>query len=79
MTKLIDLPDDKKLKKEKLFNYIDNQFVHLVHTNTFTKPNIGRIVNDLFLNEVVTMEEFQEYSESRSKHTNNINHNLVRS
>ena len=77
MTKLIDLPDDKK--KEKLFNYLDNQFIHLVHTNTFTKPNIARIVNDLFSNEVVTMEEFQEYSESRSKHTNNINHNLVRS
>ena len=62
MTKLIDLPDDKK--KEKLFNYLDNQFIHLVYTNTFTKPNIARIVNDLFSNEVVTMEEFQEYSES---------------
>ena len=62
MTKLIDLPDDKK--KERLFNYLDNQFIHLVHTNTFTKPNIARIVNDLFSNEVVTMEEFQEYSES---------------
>ena len=58
MTKLNDQ------KKEKLFNYIDEQFIQLTHTNTFTKPNIARIVNDLFSNEVVTMEEFQEYSES---------------
>ncbi len=66
MTKLHDK------KKEKLFNYIDDQFVQLAHTNTFTKLNIARIVNDLLSNEIVTPEQLQEYSDSRDKLANDM-------
>ena len=66
MTKLNDQ------KKEKLFNYIDEQFIQLTHTNTFTKPSIAKIVIDMLSNEVVTFAEFQEYSDSRAKLTNDM-------
>ena len=57
MTKLNDQ------KKEKLFNYIDEQFIQLTHTNTFTKLNIAKIVIDfpIVLTDFLSIRVYQMF------------------
>ena len=83
MTNLLDLPEDvlylidkqieeRKREKDNIFKDVDDRFRHMLSTGNFNITNINKLVANMLLYDVLTIEEFQEYTESRAQILNDL-------